>query len=153
MKFRKIVNFIYTYSVAIRFVLVGTIMFAIEFLNMLNHNVATFENSITTTDDILMCFVSVISFMDFIINNRKKEASYWCLLLSINTFFISIYLSLQARYVSRIAITIAFFACLVSFVFSHTVKNRKDYNFLAISYLIIIAAWFLHCKPWLLISD
>lgn len=151
MKIQKIVAFLYTYSMAIRFILVGSFMFIVELLDMSGRNTDSIGSGILPIDSSLLIAFSFISILDFFINNRKREVSYVCLLISVNVFFISYFLRLFGqRDISRITITIALLSCLLSFMFARTVRNRKNYNFLAITYLIFISATFLSYKPWLL---
>lgn len=151
MKIQKLTGFLYTYSMGIRFILVGSFMFIVELLAMSGHNTDSLGNCILPVDNSLLIIFSIISVFDFIINNRKKEGSYVCLFISVNVFFLSYFLRLfELRDVSRITITIALLSCILSFVFARTVKNWKNYNFLAITYLIFILASFISYKPWLL---
>lgn len=154
MRGKKIVSFIYTYSIAFCFIITGSLLFVVELLTMAGRDVNNFADRVFFLNFILILSMSLISLIDFIINDRIKEISYWCLLISVNSFFASILLSyFGLRGFSRITIVTSLIACIISFGFNSKVKNRKDYNFLAISYLVFISLCFLNYKPWLLLTN
>jgi|GEM_PF-4684062 len=151
MRIRKLANFIYTYSMAIRFIVLGSYLFLAEAITMSGNDKSELWKYVSPIDCSLMIVFSLFSFIDFFVNNRKKEVSYWCLLLAANLFFISSFFRyLDYRAISFASVALALLGCLISFVFTRTVRNRKDFNFLAVTYLIFIGAAFLSFKPWLL---